>query len=183
MWEDLMRQLADRRLGFAIVYTVFVLVSLVAAVVLFGVLHSTGALQLVLEGYVKQAEFGGAFAGFLALLIFLVRSYNAKVDQGIYHITGTVYYRDGLPAEGAAVIVEGSGNSGRSSAVGHFDIEVREQHKWVVAAHLDNAKAPAATVLQRDAGTPVRLVLDKTRAQLRTRNIPQPALQRHKVIK
>jgi hypothetical protein len=181
MWKDLMGQLAERRLSFAIVYTIFVLVGLIAAVVLFGVLHSTGAVQLVLEGYVKQAEFGGAFAGFLALLIFLVRSYNAKVDQGAYHITGVVYYKDELPAEGATVIVEGSGNSGRSSAVGHFDIEVREQRKWVVAAHLGNAKAPAATVLQRDVGTPVRLKLDKTKAQLRTDEMPQPKLVRHKV--
>ena len=71
----------DRRMSVAVVYTLFSLISLVAAVVLFGILHSTGALSFVTEGYVKQAEFGGSFAGFLATLIFLIRSYNSTVER------------------------------------------------------------------------------------------------------
>ncbi len=60
------------RYSHAVIYIIFVIVSLLVSVLLFGVLHSTGVMKLVFAGAIEQAEFGGAFAGFFVTLFFLI---------------------------------------------------------------------------------------------------------------
>ncbi|MCP4112110.1 MAG: hypothetical protein GY749_42380, partial [Desulfobacteraceae bacterium] len=98
--------------GTFVIYTGFVGVSLIAAVVVFGIMRSTGVFKKTgKQGY--QYEFGGAMAGFLATLVFLITSYSAPAPTAL-QITGNVRFAENGkpvgPAVGANVAL--SGHSG-----------------------------------------------------------------------
>jgi hypothetical protein len=166
----------------AVVYTLFSLISLVAAVVLFGILHSTGALSFVTEGYVKQAEFGGSFAGFLATLIFLIRSYNSTVERATLSLVGHVFWKDGNhPAADATVFVEGAGLVRKTDSVGHFKIDVPDLPTWTL--HASHGDATATAQVPRSAlSKPVTLRLNKTKSAAASGSIPVPTLEAHHVL-
>lgn len=155
----------DARMSTAAIYVMFGVFSLIAAAVLFGILQSTGALSFAVGSYVKEANFGGAFAGFLGTLVFLIRSLNSSVDKRLF-ITGNVMNADGSPVEGATVFVEGSERQRKTSAIGHFEIEVPDQAAWVVRAFLADAAA-SVTVAKGAAGKPVNLTLQNSRKRAR----------------
>jgi hypothetical protein len=153
----------DRRFSVAVIYILFALVSLIAAVVLFGLLSSTGVLKFVTEGYIKEAEFGGAAAGFLITLIILIKSYNSATKPDVL-ISGNVFWSDGQVAPNATVFVVGSGLSLTTNQVGHFQIAVPDYNAWTINAELGDATA-TATVPKSDAAKPVELRLNKAKPQ------------------
>ena len=146
------------RYSTAVIYILFALVSLLVSVILFGILRSTGIMKLVFSGAVQQAEFGGAFAGFLATLIFLMWSYNWASKDAKLTITGNVLRADGNPIEGALVFVEGVDRKKETDATGWFTIQVDEQQSWVVRASY-KGRTVQATVTRADVLKPVRLTL------------------------
>lgn len=147
------------RYSTATIYIAFAIVSLLVSVILFGILRSTGVMKLAFTGAVEQAEFGGAFAGFIATLVFLIRSYNGAMKHAGLTITGNVLLPDGSPVQGAVVFVEGFGRTDTDS-VGKFEIEVNEQESWVVHASHEDRNAQE-TVARGDIGKPIRLTLPK----------------------
>lgn len=87
------------RYSTAFIYVFFVIASLLVAILLFGVLRSTGIMKLVFANTVQEAEFGGAFAGFLITLIFLVTNYNRTSQLKRIIIVGNVLLEDGRPVK------------------------------------------------------------------------------------
>ena len=144
----------------AFIYTVFVIISIFAALVLFGILHSTGLLKIAFGETVKEAEFCGAFAGFLATLIILINSYN-RVTKGKERITlrGNVLFSNGKPVPNARVFVEGVDRQKLTDQTGWFEIEVNEQCKWMVRASYDNFTG-SVCVAQEEANDSIRIVLN-----------------------
>jgi hypothetical protein len=143
----------------AFVYIAFVIVSCMAAFVLYGVLQSSGVLKLALTGGVREAEFGGAFAGFFATLFWLVHSYNrTTASPTAINLTGTVLTPDGVPAEGAKVIVEGLAIQGATNDAGWFSIEVKDRPQWTLRARYKDM-VTQATVKRQNKDDPVRLVI------------------------
>ncbi len=115
--------------GTFIIYTGFVGVSLIAAVVMFGIMRSTGIFKKTgKKGY--QYEFGGAMAGFMATLVFLITSYSAQVPAPMFlQITGNVrFVKDGKPVGPAAdANVALSGHSGFQTETdrnGNFSLSI-----------------------------------------------------------
>ena len=146
------------RYSTATIYIAFVIASLVVSVILFGILRSTGVMKLVFTGAVEQAEFGGAFAGFIATLVFLIRSYIETSKDTMLTITGNVLLPDGNPVEGAFVFVEGIDRRKETDSTGWFAIKVNEQESWVVRVSYEG-RAAQATVARRDIQKPVRVTL------------------------
>lgn len=66
----------SKNFGTFVIYIGFAGISLVAAVVVFGILRGTGIFRKT--GRHGQYEFGGAVSGFLAILIFLVVTYSIQ---------------------------------------------------------------------------------------------------------
>lgn len=147
------------RYSTATIYVVFAAVSLLVAIVLFGILHSTGIMKVVLTGFVQEAEFGGAFAGFLITLIFLIRSYNQASRSITLAITGNVLFDTGSPVKGALVFVQGIDRQKKESdANGWFRIEVDERPSWTVRASFKGQNVH--TVVNRsDIRSPIQLTL------------------------
>lgn len=129
------------RYSTATIYLLFTIASVLVAVILFGLLHSTGVMQLVFPGTIDKANFGGAFAGFLATLILLIKSYNKISKNKVFSITGNVFFADGKPAEGAVVFVLGVDRRKETDSTGWFRIEVNEQNNWVIKAMYENGVA------------------------------------------
>src|SRR5437016_6327687 len=100
MWTSFFKRYGERY-SIASIYLVFGTFSLISAVILFGILHSTGALRIVGSNY--EAEFAGAFAGFLVTFFFLVKSYNANVGKLRIMLSGNVLSKSGTPVSGAMV--------------------------------------------------------------------------------
>src|SRR5215470_9974451 len=109
----------------------------------FGILHSTGVLTIAFDSAVKQAEFAGAFAGFLATFIFLIRSYNSTAQARIF-LSGNVLWQDGSPASQALVFVEGTDRQKFTDTTGWFQIEVPNQDRWTVRVTIGEVTANAA---------------------------------------
>ena len=84
-------------LGTFVVYAGFVLISLVAAVAMFGVMQRTGVFKKSTWKY--QFEFGGPMAGFLATLMFLIGTYSFHTPPPTaLKIIGNVsFVEDGKP--------------------------------------------------------------------------------------
>lgn len=114
------------RYSHAVIYIIFVIVSLLVSVILFGFLHSTGVMKLVFASAIEQAEFGGAFAGFLVTLILLIRSYNQALKEAKLIITGNVSDVGNNPVKGALVFVDGVDRQKETDTTGWFAIEVNE---------------------------------------------------------
>jgi len=91
----------------ASIYIIFLIASLLVSVILFGLLHSTGVMKLAFEEYIEQAEFGGAFAGFIVTLIFLINSYNQKTNVTKLIMKGNVLDSKHNPVKGAKVFIRG----------------------------------------------------------------------------
>jgi len=142
----------------AVIYILFVIASLTVSVILFGILHSTGIMKLAFANAIEQAEFGGAFAGFLATLIFLIKSYNKATKETKLIITGNVLNADTTPVKDALVFVDGVDRQKETDTTGWFTIEVNEQESWVVRASYDE-KTAHETVTRDNIRNPVKLVL------------------------
>ena len=131
LMERLLFEDGTERYGLAIVYMVFAFFTLFVAAILFGILHSTGLLKLVWENSAEQAEFGGAFTGFLVTLIFLIRSYTqATKTAPRLLIKGNVFLPNGFPAQNAKVSVLGLKGDTPTDSNGLFQIEVLRQESW-----------------------------------------------------
>lgn len=157
--RELIAQYGDRY-STATIYVIFTLISLFVAAILFGILHSTGVVKLILTGAVKEAEFGGAFAGFIITLIFLIRSYNQASTSTKLTIRGNVSSADNNPIEGAMVFIVGTGSNITTNNTGWFAIEVDEQKSWVVRA-IYKGKATQATITRKDLQQPISLVISE----------------------
>lgn len=161
---SLFRKLVDRhskQYSEAFIYTIFTILGLVVAVVLFSFLHSTGIMKLVFPGVVQSAEFGGAFTGFFVTLFLLIRSYRQASKVEILAITGNVLSNDGTPIKGAMVFVEGVDRQKETDLSGWFQIEVSDQEIWTIRAHYGGQVAEAK-VRRKNIYRPVRLVLSKS---------------------
>ena len=142
----------------ATVYVVFVITSLLASVVLFALLHSTGTLAVGQVGIVDGGQFGGAFAGFLITLLVLLRTYERSSADQTTMLKGNVFDEAGAPVEGARVFVEGLDRQRQTDVMGWFSIEVPKHGSWnVLAAH---GSRVTNSIVQRDhQDDPVRLIL------------------------
>ncbi len=149
------------RYSIATIYTLFTVVSLGVAVVLFGVLHSTGIMKFAFANTIKEAEFGGAFTGFLATLIFLVKSYNQSTRSVKLAITGNVLSDNGSPIKSAFVFVEGVDRKKETDSTGWFQIEVDERKSWVVRASYNDHNEQKA-VKRNDIRKPITIILKNT---------------------
>jgi hypothetical protein len=126
----------EKKFGKAIIFIAFTFVSLIVAVVLFGFLHSTGMMKLIIPGYVDQAEFGGALTGFLATLIILIREFNKPDELFTQELTlkGRVWDASGLPVADADVFATTAKYAEKTNPAGHFSVEVKPQKEWKVTA-------------------------------------------------
>jgi len=169
----------------AIIYIAFVIVSLIVALMLFGILQSSGIVKLASIGVVQGAEFGGAFAGFLITLIFLVTSYNHSFSDKRQTIVGNVFFDDNQPVKGAIVFVEGVDRQKETDATGWFEIEVNEQPAWSVRVTFQR-QTSQSTVARNQIDKPLRLTLPHSstpdssaanNSQTRTANASSIAIQ------
>lgn len=174
-----LRRLIDQygeRYSTAIIYVIFAAVSLLVAAILFGILHSTGVMKLVLAGAVQEAEFGGAFAGFLITLILLIRYYNIVQKETKLVITGNVLLTDGNPVQGALIFVEGVDRQKLTDTTGWFTIEVDKQDSWTVRASYEGKNAKE-TIRRKDIRKPIRLELHQELEVLERASSPVPAAE------
>jgi hypothetical protein len=155
-WELVHRY--GERYTTAAVYGFFTVLSCLVALALFGLLHSTGIMKVVFADFVKEAEFGGAFSGFLVTLIWLVWRYDLTSPGGPITLSGNVFTKEGLPVEGATVFVEGLGADRRTDQRGWFSIEVRDHSEWTIIAQA-GSRTTRTTVKREDRNKPVRLEL------------------------
>jgi hypothetical protein len=116
--------------GVFVIYTGFVGLSLIVAIVMFGILRSTGVFKKT--GKVNQYEFGGAMAGFLATLTFLIVSYSQyNPPPTVLEIRGNVQVVEngktvGL-VEGATITIAGQqGIRVNTDESGNFRLELPE---------------------------------------------------------
>ncbi len=146
------------RYSTATIYIAFVFVSLIVAAVLFGIFQTTAVMKIAFPTAADQAEFGGAFAGFLATLLLLIRSYSRVSHGGRRSLTGNVLTPEGTPVPNATVFVEGVDRQKVTDATGWFTIEVGDQESWVVRA-VSGAKSCERSVKSGEAAAPIRLTL------------------------
>ena len=145
----------------ASIYIIFLIASLLVSVILFGLLHSTGVMKLAFEEYIEQAEFGGAFAGFIVTLIFLINSYNQKTNVTKLIMKGNVLDSKHNPVKGAKVFIRGNDRTKETDTNGGFEIEVDDQKSWEVIASYEGSKAKLntkETVKKKDIREPVKLL-------------------------
>ncbi|MDM8556860.1 hypothetical protein QUF75_19205 [Desulfococcaceae bacterium HSG7] len=107
------------------VYAGFVVLSLIAAVVMFGIMRSSGMFKKT--GKQAQYEFGGAMAGFMATLIFLITSIPTNPSMLI--ISGNVrFVVNGQvtgPADNAKISISGvSGFKTETDSDGNFMLKL-----------------------------------------------------------
>lgn len=114
-----------------IVFAGFVALSLIAAVVTFGILRSSGIFKNNTER--QQYEFRGAMAGFLVVLITLISSYTYSSRQEPPEIQGNVRLRDAStkedigPAGHATIVLVGiPGLQTETDTNGNFTLPLRE---------------------------------------------------------
>lgn len=111
-WLFLLLTTYSKDFGIFVIYVGFVVISLIVAIVMFGILKSTGVFKKT--GKENQYQFGGAMAGFLATLTFLISSYSFyNPPSTAIEISGNVRLMD----KGAMVTVVEDANiaiAGRS---------------------------------------------------------------------
>jgi hypothetical protein len=117
-------------------------------------------MRFALSGHVQEAEFGGAFAGFIATLILLTKSYNRIHASQRIVIRGNVLFEDHKPVTRAIVSVDGIDREKLTDRTGYFAIEVDAMHEWTVRASFKGA-ATSKTVRVAEITNPVKLVLPK----------------------
>lgn len=139
-----------------IVISVLTALTLMVAGILFGVLHSSGLVEVISMGAVRAAEFGGPIAGFLATFFLLFRSYRSIITKSTSHVVGTVMTSDNHPAEGARVIVEGRDGDRITNSAGWFEIEVSGQSSYKLIASYEHKQA-SAIVARKFLDQPIHL--------------------------
>ncbi|MCP4688224.1 MAG: TIR domain-containing protein, partial [Desulfobacterales bacterium] len=89
----------SREFGMLVILAGVALISLIASVVMFGILRSTGVFKKT--GKQNQYEFGGAMAGFLVVLTILIGAYFKGIASPVYlELSGNVrFVSDGRPVE------------------------------------------------------------------------------------
>jgi len=117
--------------GAFIIYIGLVMVSLIAAIVLFGILQATGLFKKT--GQKSQYEFGGAMAGFLAILMFLIGTFPFQPPMPI-KISGNVrFVENGRPVNivsGARVSLSNlSGYEAKTDDNGNFRLRLPEDQQ------------------------------------------------------
>jgi hypothetical protein len=153
----------EERFGRAAIYIAFVFVSLLAAVVLFGFLDSTGILEVAFGQHVKQANFGGAASIFLALVIFLITRLD-KQDAKTRTIRGNVYDDKGKAIDNAEIHIDGINGSVRTNHSGLFEFPVPPLPQYVVHVTYGDLTAEH-TLAANQINTPIRLNLKKKKRQ------------------
>ena len=163
-------KLIDRygdRYSTAIIYVIFTILSLAVASILFGVFQSTGLMKLIVPGVVQEAEFGGAFAGFLITLIFLMRFYNQSLRGSSLTISGNVEFSDGKYANGATVSIKGINGFKETDKIGWFQFNVIEQKSWIIKASYQDINTEL--ILHRnEVKEPISLILPINKPQVTT---------------
>lgn len=117
--------------GTFIIYIGLVMISLIAAIVLFGILQATGLFKKT--GQKSQYEFGGAMAGFLAISMFLIGTFPFQSPMPI-EINGNVrFVENGAPVSivsGARVSLSSlSGFETRTNDIGNFRLRLPENQQ------------------------------------------------------
>lgn len=141
----------------AFIYSIFALISLVCAVVLFGFLEGTGILKIVIPDYVDEAEFGGAITGFIVTMLILIRSYLAVFSNSRLIIKGNVFSVNGSPIVHALVFIDGIDKQKHTDETGWFSIEVDNFNtEWTVRATYEGLSAQTE-VTTANILKPVRL--------------------------
>ncbi len=139
-----------RQYGDALIFLTFGAFSLIAAIVLFGFLRSTGVFKTT------KAQFGGAAAVFMATLGLLIGSYlkTRPVDSQVFVVEGLVYV-DNKPVTGARVqLLEAKASA--LTEDGKFELKLYEPEKRaaytfrVTFARADSTFAPVAHEQLRD---------------------------------
>lgn len=140
MWNEITQDYKDR-FGIAIIYGFFVLLSLLSAIVLFGILQSTGFVELYFPNYVKEAKFGGAASIFVITLIFLIKQFSQTLHKTIdFTIKGNIYNFQGDVLENVNIFIEGDNRSTKSDSNGYFTIDVVSHlTEWQLIAKYENA--------------------------------------------
>lgn len=158
--------LQEREYSTAVIYGFFTLISLVVALVLFGILESTGAINIQIGNIVNAGSFTGAFAGFFVTLVFLTVTYNRYQQRETFSISGTVYDLQGRPAQDVRVVVEGINSSDRTDHQGYFEIDARELRGRGLAEYTitgsDTGSIGKITINKRDVRRPVSIELKPT---------------------
>ncbi len=114
----------------AIIYIIFVIVSLVAAIVVYGFMKATGFVSKAVKdkNQEQKYEFGGAMAGFFVTLTFLVSAYhlNAPSQPQELVINGNVgFEEDQSPVENAIVGLKNlPGYETRTDHFGNFTLRL-----------------------------------------------------------
>ncbi|SEH04668.1 peptidase associated/transthyretin-like domain-containing protein [Candidatus Venteria ishoeyi] len=151
----------EDRFGRAVIYIMFLLFSLLAAAVLFGLLHSSGIIKFATDAYIKEAEFGGAAALFALTFYFMIYSYNnAEPEQA--SISGNIYNEQGYALEAVKIRINGALGSTSSDENGFYLLKLdASQDSWsLVAEHLDYAPLHQ-DLTKTDIRKPISLSLKK----------------------
>ncbi len=120
----------SREFGMLVILTGIVLISLIASVVMFGILWSTGVFKKT--GKRSQYEFGGAMAGFLVVLTILIAAwFRGAPPPVVLELSGNVrFVTDGKPVgpvPGAVVALSGiSGYKTETDKEGNFTLKLPE---------------------------------------------------------
>lgn len=160
MIKNLIKGYEDR-FGNAYITTLFVLVSIVPATILFFIFDTVGEITIgSTAGFIESAKFGGAFAGFLATLLILINTHKSIIKDESLIIKGTVY-RENSAQSGVVISVLGDSRVTKTTDTGYFSIEVDPQlTEWVVTASLDNFFSEEK-VQKKNIKSPVRINLKK----------------------
>lgn len=152
----------EKKFGKAIIFIAFTFVSLISAVVLFGLMDSTGFMELAFPDYVKEAKFGGALTGFLATLLILIRETNKPDELTGQNLTlkGNVLDDDENPIRGAVVFVIGTDRKKYTDDMGYFAITVENQDEWDIRATWQN-KSTTKTLKNNEINKPIILKFDE----------------------
>ncbi|ODS32059.1 MAG: hypothetical protein SCARUB_02812 [Candidatus Scalindua rubra] len=123
----------SRDFGTFVIYTGFVGISLIVAVVTFGIMRSAGVFKKTTKKV--QYEFYGAMAGFLVTLMFLVGTYSFHTQQPTaLQIVGNVRFVEDRksigPVQGAKIALSRlSGFETETDRNGNFTLQLPEDQK------------------------------------------------------
>ncbi|MGE0085112.1 MAG: toll/interleukin-1 receptor domain-containing protein [Desulfococcaceae bacterium] len=115
------------------VYAGFTVISLTAAVVMFGIMRSSGMFRKT--GKQEQYEFGGAMAGFLVTLMFLIIAHSLHSPAPVFlEISGNIrFVQEGKPTGpvyGATVSLAGvSGHRTETDKDGNFRLHIPDDRQ------------------------------------------------------
>lgn len=146
----------------AYIYILFVFVSLIAAGFLFGILESTGILEVAFPDYVKSANFGGAATIFLVVLIFLIKRFDEAINQtSSFTIKGNIFDFEGNALEGVNISIDGDNRRTTSDQNGFFTIDVVPNlTEWNITAKYKD-QSVSQSVSREAIRKPIRIEFPK----------------------